>query len=307
MSIAERIDVDETAVAVDEAEPEPRKPKRRRGTSFIGAAGAIATSIALLFVLFAGFEFGLTKLIEARWQREALRDFKSRVASGETTVANFVPQPATPVGILSIPILNVRQVIIEGTTPNILKEGPGHVRGTPLPGQVGNAVIEGRRTTYGAPFARIDELVQGDEIDVTTGEGVFTYLVTGTSTIMPGQPDALASSQDNVLTLTTSQPALSVRGRFVVRASLQGPAFAAAARPAVPLEQKEIGLAGDDAAAWPAALWSAALVTGLSMVWGLRRRRGVNQRVLYLLTMPILVTVAVLAFENIDRLLPGTL
>jgi len=306
MSIVERIEVDETPVDVDEAEPEPPK-KRRRRTSFLGAFGTIATAVALLFVLFAGFEFGLTKLVEARWQREALRDFKDRVASGESTVTNFVPLPATPVGILSIPILNIRQVILEGSTPNILKEGPGHVRGTPLPGQVGNAVIEGRRTTYGAPFARINDLVAGDEIDVTTGEGVFTYVVTGTSTIMPGQPDALASSEDNILTLMTSQPALSVKGRFVVRAALQGPAFAAAARPAVPLEEKELGLGGDDSAAWPAALWSVALVAGLSTVWSLRRRRSINQRVLYLLTMPIVVTVAVLAFENIDRLLPGTL
>ena len=63
--------------------------------------------------------------------------------------------------------------------------GPGHYPDTPLPGQPGNAAIAGHRTTYGAPFNRIDELEQGDEILVTTAQGAFRYEVSASSSSAP--------------------------------------------------------------------------------------------------------------------------
>ena len=54
-----------------------------------------------------------------------------------------------------------------------LKEGPGHYPGTPLPGQAGNSAIAGHRTTYGAPFNRIDELVT---FDALSAEHVDEYV-----------------------------------------------------------------------------------------------------------------------------------
>ncbi|MBA2385786.1 MAG: class E sortase, partial [Acidimicrobiia bacterium] len=58
-----------------------------------------------------------------------------------------------------------------------LKRGPGHYPQTPLPGQLGNAAIAGHRTSYGEPFAYIDQLQAGDEITVTTPAGTFIYVV----------------------------------------------------------------------------------------------------------------------------------
>ena len=54
--------------------------------------------------------------------------------------------------------------MVEGVSLADLKKGPGHYPETPLPGQEGNAAIAGHRTTYGAPFHRLDELKPGDEI-----------------------------------------------------------------------------------------------------------------------------------------------
>ena len=56
-------------------------------------------------------------------------------------------------------------------TRSDLRKGPGHYPNTPLPGQRGNVGIAGHRTTYGAPFNRIDELQRGDPIVVTTRMG----------------------------------------------------------------------------------------------------------------------------------------
>ena len=44
-----------------------------------------------------------------------------------------------------------------------------------MPGQTGNAAIAGHRTTYGAPFYRLNELQPGDDIFVTTSQGKFHY------------------------------------------------------------------------------------------------------------------------------------
>ena len=281
----------------------PDARRRIRPLHLLARATLVAGVLSLVFL---GFEFGATKIVASRWQREDLRDFKDQIETGSMAVPGFIPQPATPVAILAIPILGAKDVVLEGTTPNILKEGPGHMRGTPLPGQVGNAVIAGRRLTYGSPFSRIPELQVGDEIDVTTGEGVFAYLVTGTWVVLPGDPDVIASSDQNVLTLVTTSPAGGAKGRFVARAALQGPAYAAAARPYVQLETRENGLAGDPAGGVPAAAWGLAFAVSAAVAWRLRRR-GTNARVLYLFATPILVTTAFLAFENFDRLLPGTL
>ena len=46
--------------------------------------------------------------------------------------------------------------------------GPGHWPGTALPGQLGNAVVAGHRTSHNRDFRNIDQLVPGDEIILST-------------------------------------------------------------------------------------------------------------------------------------------
>ena len=67
----------------------------------------------------------------------------------------------------------------------------GPLPGTPLPGEAGNASIAGHRTTYGAPFNRLDELEAGDEILVTTAQGSFTYEVREQLIVSPDQVEVL--------------------------------------------------------------------------------------------------------------------
>ena len=101
-----------------------------------------------------------------------------------------------------------------------LKKGPGHYPESPLPGQEGNAAIAGHRTTYGAPFNRIDELEPGDEITVQTVQGEFTYVVKEQQIVSPDQVEVLEDKGDNRLTLTACHPKYSARQRIVVVAEL---------------------------------------------------------------------------------------
>ncbi len=122
-------------------------------------------------------------------------------------------------------------VVVEGVTHEDLKKGPGHYPGTAVPGAVGNMVVSGHRTTYGAPFNRLDELRPGDAVVIETRTFFFTYRVTGTTIVSPdalGETDPVPNHPGQVatqrlLTLTTCNPKYSARTRLVVRALLEVP------------------------------------------------------------------------------------
>ncbi|MEP7054869.1 MAG: class E sortase, partial [Actinomycetota bacterium] len=78
-------------------------------------------------------------------------------------------------------------VIGEGVTHENLKDGPGHYPHTAFPGQVGNFVVSGHRTTYGAPFGGIAELLPGDAIVVETAKNWYTYRVRSHDIVDPTQ------------------------------------------------------------------------------------------------------------------------
>lgn len=83
------------------------------------------------------------------------------------------PAESDAFAIISVPSL---ERLGEGVGIEELKTGSGHMPDTPLPGMPGNAVISGHRTTYGAPFNELDELVAGDIIEVKTAIGTHVYV-----------------------------------------------------------------------------------------------------------------------------------
>ena len=74
------------------------------------------------------------------------------------------PEENVEFAYLSIPSLDLEAVVFEGVSGESLRKGPGHMPWTPLPGQPGNAVISGHRTTYGRPFFNLDQLKPGVEL-----------------------------------------------------------------------------------------------------------------------------------------------
>ena len=137
-----------------------------------------------------------------------------------------------PIARIIIDAIEVDQTVIEGVSVEDLRKGPGRYRTTSLPGQPGNASIAGHRTTYGAPFHRIDELTPGDEIQVQTLQGLFTYVVMGHDQpdgsirghhiVDPSATEVLNDFGDNRLTLTACHPKYSAAQRIIVTAELVG-------------------------------------------------------------------------------------
>ncbi len=124
---------------------------------------------------------------------------------------------------LEVRRLGIDVVVVEGTTAEALRNGAGHYEETAYPGERGNVSIAGHRTTYGAPFNRIDELIPGDLIVLTTPVEKFEYRVIARPWVV--EPTDWSPIRDypmktSLLTLTSCAPEGSDTLRIVVRALL---------------------------------------------------------------------------------------
>jgi sortase A len=142
--------------------------------------------------------------------------------AGPVLVGEAVPLEGDAVGRIRIPAAGVDWTVVEGVGPGDLRRGAGHMPGTALPGQPGNAVISGHRTTYGAPFYHLDRVAAGDLITVTTVTGTHAYQVVQSMVVQPSETWVTGQWQGSWLTLTTCHPRLSSRQRLVVTARLVG-------------------------------------------------------------------------------------
>ena len=294
------------AVALAHRTPDPDPvsalPRARLAISRVALVVSVVGAFALLLLF---YEFVLSGIPAARTQAELTATFKQAVPTTTLDLPSTTPEEGTPVALLRIPRIGLTQVVVEGSSPSDLKIGPGHLSASPLPGEYGNSVIEGRRTTYGAPFGAIDSLHRGDTVSVATGQGAFTYTVSSIKRVSPGQPDVVSPTKDSRLTLVTSNPPFIATGRLAVIAKLKGEPVAVPTRPATVAESPDLGLAPDPIGLTVGLLWLILLVAFAYAAW--RWRHRFPRSVLYLLAAPVVATLALLAYANLDGLLPGTM
>jgi sortase A len=125
-------------------------------------------------------------------------------------------EPGDAVGRLEIPAIGVKTVVVEGTDPAELRSGPGHYPGTALPGAGTTVAIAGHRTTYGAPFRRLDDLERGDTITVSMPYGRVEYRVERTRIVEPDATWVVRPADREQLVLTACHPLYSADQRIVV-------------------------------------------------------------------------------------------
>jgi sortase A len=111
-------------------------------------------------------------------------------------------------------------VVIEGTDEGDLQKGPGHYPTTALPGQGKTVAIAGHRTTYGAPFNKIDAVDVGDEIILEMPYATFVYKVTETDIVDPSDVEIVDDVGRERLVLTACHPLYSAAERYVLFADL---------------------------------------------------------------------------------------
>ena len=136
----------------------------------------IAFGIAFVAAWSVFFVTFLSSFPAARSQQVLYDTLRTNLAQEIAPIGGAI-KPGTPVALISAPAINLRYVVVEGTSAEDLRAGPGHLRSTPLPGQAGVSVIFGRAVAFGGPFHQIDQLQAGDQVKVTTQQGTFTYHV----------------------------------------------------------------------------------------------------------------------------------
>jgi sortase A len=124
------------------------------------------------------------------------------------------------IGRIEIPRIAQDIVIVQGTDTASLQKGPGHYKATSLPGQPGTVAIAGHRTTYLAPFRKINEIQDGDETRLEMPYAAFTYVVEKHEIVDPGDVEIIDPVGYERLVLTACHPLYSAAQRWAVFAKL---------------------------------------------------------------------------------------
>jgi sortase A len=240
----------------DEAESNPmerRKTKTRRGLDRVLLTVEMIAVLGLVFVLFNGFSLlqSLNREVSSALQQPTLTPTPLISAvvlpSGHTppnapggvqfndaeipahlrplvqSLANLpVPTPSPEQAVrIQIPAIGVDAPVVMGDGWEQLKKGVGQHTGSPDPGQKGNIVLSAHNDVFGEIFRDLDKLKNGDEIILFTSARTYTYIARQTQIVEPTQVEAMAPSQEPVLTLISCYPYLVDKQRIVVTTHLQ--------------------------------------------------------------------------------------
>ncbi len=131
------------------------------------------------------------------------------------------PAEGEGIGSIEIPKLGLVRYVFEGVQLPTLDRGPGHWPGTAMPGEVGNAVIAGHRTSHNADFADLNSLRRGDEVIFNLGDARHVYTVRKTEIVAPQSLWIIDQTRNATATLFACHPRGSVSQRIVVHLRLK--------------------------------------------------------------------------------------
>ncbi|OAB39468.1 sortase [Paenibacillus macquariensis subsp. defensor] len=125
-------------------------------------------------------------------------------------------------GILYIKRINLQLPILHGATKSNMKTSVASIVNTGQLGEVGNYALAGHRNrTFGRNFNRLDELEQGDKIQIDNGEDQFEYTVMEKLRVTPEEVWVLeGSGSDRELTLVTCDPMINPTHRLIIKAKI---------------------------------------------------------------------------------------
>ncbi|WIX80689.1 class E sortase [Amycolatopsis carbonis] len=143
----------------------------------IRTAGEILITLGLVVLLFMVYEVYVTDLFSAEKQSAASDQLQGDWAKDRTLHPGLVDGKAF--ARIHIPAFGAdfNFTIQEGTGEDSLAIGPGHYKGTALPGEPGNFGVAGHRVGKGAPFNDLDNLSSCDQIVIETQTDFYIYKV----------------------------------------------------------------------------------------------------------------------------------
>ena len=150
-------------------------------------------------------------------------------AFDQTIATNHVVKPWSwadtwPVARIEVKRIHARAIVLAGSSGQALAFGPGHVELTPDAGERGVAVYSAHRDTH---FRFLRNVVVGDEIDVTRGDGkTFRYRADATAVVRYDQSGIDPQTGGYELVLTTCWPFDALTPgpeRYILHATMMEP------------------------------------------------------------------------------------
>lgn len=190
--------------------------RRTAGQSFLHWAFYVFLAIGLLAVGYAGYMIADAQTYQAIQLR--------RLAHEVPVIEHRLPGIGERVGEIEIPRLELRAIILQGDSPQVLRRGVGHLPNTAMPGELGNIALAGHRDSFFRPLRQVR---RGDTITLRTPRGEFQYRVESTGVVSPSSVEVLAPTDRRELTLVTCFPFTYVGpapNRFIVHSvQVSGP------------------------------------------------------------------------------------
>lgn len=262
-------------------------------------------SIVCLWV--AGQLLFLGGISQARAQDLLYDEFRVQLAGATAPIGPLVPA-GDPVALITIPRLEVEQVVVEGTSSGDTLAGPGHLRNTVLPGQLGTSVVMGRAATYGGPFGALGELSPGDRITIVVAQGEVDFSVVGVR--RPGDPLPQPVAEGAArLTLVTAEGSGRLSGLapdsvlFVDADAVDGFPAPPGRPPVVPDSEKPLAT---DSGALPLLAFFLTLLLALTLGVVAARQRWSTAAV-WVLACPVAIALSWATTDVVMRLLPNVI
>lgn len=281
----------------------PRPPQE-------GSAAVITTAftmVALVSLWVAAQALLFSGVSHDRAQALLYQDFRTQLAETTAPLGPVVPA-GDPVAILSIPAIGLDEVVVEGTASGDTLVGPGHLRSSVLPGQIGSSYVYGRAGTYGAPFGDITDLRPGDVIETTTAQGITALTVLGVRRDGDPKPPPPAAGTTR-LTLVSVEgegrlAALSADTTVFVDAEAVDAFPAPSGRPTTVPDPEKI--LATDPGALPLLALCLALLLALTLGVIAARQRW-SAVLVWVMASPLAIALAWMTTDTVMRLLPNVI
>lgn len=166
------------------------------------------------------------KMVTSNKQNEVLESFENQLKEDNTNNENNEDvnldsiNGYTPIAIMEIPSIRLKQPVVEGVTEDVIKYFLGKFPESAMPGEVGNFSVAGHRVSdFTDAFINLYKVKPGDKVIVTTKSGKYTYEVDESFIVEPEQVEVLDTADYEKITLITctigSKRRVIVTGRLI--------------------------------------------------------------------------------------------
>jgi LPXTG-site transpeptidase (sortase) family protein len=176
--------------------------------------------LLILIIVLSVFAVGISAITRQKLQQpnDAYRASLEKAVQRANHPLRRVVHTGQILGTVQIPRLGLTVPYVEGSDTASLAMGAGHVLHTAFPGHRGNAGIAAHRDTCFRPLRFIRP---GDDVIITTPDGMYDYVVKGAEIVLPTDGQVLRRTPNKSLTLVTCYPFFylgSAPKRFIVHA-----------------------------------------------------------------------------------------